>query len=116
MAVYTLKIRSRRDGKERKVNLTFLGRPSNFVNPPPLPPPPYITATNITMSPIPNILITGTPGTGKTTFSQMLVETLAPLSSKFKVVNVGDVVKAEGAHSGWNAEWDAWDVDEDKVS
>ncbi|KAL7413357.1 AAA domain-containing protein [Mrakia frigida] len=64
------------------------------------------------MSPLPNILITGTPGTGKTTFSQMLVESLG---EGFKNVNVGDVVKDEKAHNGWDEEWEAWNVDEDKL-
>lgn len=62
--------------------------------------------------PLPNIVITGTPGTGKTTFSQLLIETLP---AGFRHVNIGDVVKREKAHSGWNNEWDCWDVDEDKV-
>lgn len=67
----------------------------------------------MSFSPRPNILITGTPGTGKTTFSQMLVESLG---EGFKHVNVGDVVKDEKAHNGWDEEWEAFEVDEDKVS
>lgn len=63
--------------------------------------------------PLPNIVVTGTPGTGKTTFSQLLLETLP---EGFQHVNIGDVVKREKAYSGWNDEWDCWDVDEDKVS
>lgn len=63
---------------------------------------------------LPNILVTGTPGTGKTTLSQMLEEALAPVGA-FKNVNVGDVVKAEKAHTGWDEDWQAFDVDEDKV-
>lgn len=62
--------------------------------------------------PLPNIVVTGTPGTGKTTFSQLLLETLP---EGFQHVNIGDVVKREKAYSGWNDEWDCWDVDEDKV-
>jgi adenylate kinase len=62
--------------------------------------------------PLPNIVVTGTPGTGKTTFSQLL---LATLPEGFQHVNIGDVVKREKAYSGWNDEWDCWDVDEDKV-
>ena len=51
--------------------------------------------------PLPNIIVTGTPGTGKTTFSQLL---LATLPDGFQHVNIGDVVKREKAHSGWNDE------------
>lgn len=83
------------------------------------PSPPHLPAMSL---PLPNILITGTPGTGKTTFSQLLAphltSSLASLlgSKEFKVVNVGDVVKDEKAHNGWDEEWEAWLVDEDKVS
>jgi adenylate kinase len=62
---------------------------------------------------LPNILITGTPGVGKTTFSQMLIDQFS--EHPFKLVNVGDFIKSEKAHTGWNEEWEAFDVDEDKV-
>lgn len=29
---------------------------------------------------------------------------------------MGDFVKEKGCHSGWNDEWECYDVDEDKVS
>lgn len=29
---------------------------------------------------------------------------------------MGDFVKDKACHSGWNEEWQSWDVDEDKVS
>ncbi|GAA5906991.1 hypothetical protein JCM5296_003903 [Sporobolomyces johnsonii] len=67
----------------------------------------------------PNILITGTPGTGKTTHAAQLLEALqaAPSTSAaaWQHVNVGDFVKDKGCHSGWNEEWQSWDVDEDKL-
>ncbi|GAA5958166.1 hypothetical protein JCM8115_004002 [Rhodotorula mucilaginosa] len=67
----------------------------------------------------PNILITGTPGTGKTTHAAQLVEALqaAPSTSsaQWQHVNVGDFVKEKGCHSGFNEEWQSWDVDEDKL-
>ncbi|CED83948.1 Predicted nucleotide kinase/nuclear protein involved oxidative stress response [Phaffia rhodozyma] len=64
------------------------------------------------LTPRPNIIVTGTPGTGKTTFCQMLTEILPP---GFKHVNIGDVVKKEGAHTGYDEEWDTYDIDEDKL-
>ncbi|GAA5932584.1 hypothetical protein JCM3775_005969 [Rhodotorula graminis] len=67
----------------------------------------------------PNILITGTPGTGKTTHAALLVEALqqAPETSAapWQHLNVGDFVKEKGCHQGWNDEWQSWDVDEDKL-
>ncbi|GAA6064328.1 hypothetical protein JCM10212_004567, partial [Sporobolomyces blumeae] len=66
----------------------------------------------------PNILITGTPGTGKTTHAAQVVELLqaGPSTSQatWQHVNVGDFVKDHGCHSGYNDEWQSWDVDEDK--
>jgi adenylate kinase len=58
----------------------------------------------------PNILITGTPGTGKTTTAELLAS-----ASGFKHINVGDLVKKDGLHSGWDEEFQAYYIDEDKV-
>ncbi|MEW5297530.1 MAG: hypothetical protein WDW38_006699 [Sanguina aurantia] len=58
----------------------------------------------------PNILITGTPGTGKTTTS---VE-VARLTG-FSHINVGDLVKSQSLHSGWDEEFQTFIIDEDKV-
>lgn len=61
-----------------------------------------------------------TPGTGKTTHAAQVVEQLQANPSTSAVtwqhVNVGDFVKDKGCHSGYNEEWQSWDVDEDKVS
>ena len=59
----------------------------------------------------PNVLITGTPGTGKTTFSRMLNE-----ATGFRHVNVGDWVKDRELHSGWDEEHQCFTLDEDKAS
>ncbi|OQR98449.1 adenylate kinase [Achlya hypogyna] len=59
---------------------------------------------------LPNILITGTPGTGKTTMSAMLAE-----KTQFRNVNVGDLVKQHSLHSGRDDEFDCFVLDEDKV-
>ncbi|KAI5475349.1 transcription initiation factor TFIID subunit 9 / adenylate kinase [Pseudohyphozyma bogoriensis] len=68
---------------------------------------------------LPNILVTGTPGTGKTTHAAQLLEALQATGSEeegaWEHVNVGDFVKDKGCHSGYNEEWQSWDVDEDKL-
>lgn len=59
----------------------------------------------------PNILITGTPGTGKTSLSaQVAAET------KFRHINVGDWVKEKSLHSGWDEEFECYVLDDDKAS
>ncbi|KAF0696257.1 Aste57867_12955 [Aphanomyces stellatus] len=63
----------------------------------------------------PNILITGTPGTGKTTMSQLLAE-----RTSLRYVNVGDLVrgafvKEKHLHDGRDEDFDCYVLDEDKV-
>ena len=58
----------------------------------------------------PNILVTGTPGTGKTTTCQQVIEAIG-----FTHINVGDWVKQHELHSGWDEEHDCYIIDEDKV-
>lgn len=58
----------------------------------------------------PNILVTGTPGTGKTTTCQQVIEAIG-----FTHINVGDWVKSQELHSGWDEEHDCYIIDEDKV-
>ena len=58
----------------------------------------------------PNILITGTPGTGKTTTSSALAE-----STQFRHINVGDLVKEKNLHDGWDNELDCYVINEDLV-
>lgn len=58
----------------------------------------------------PNILVTGTPGTGKTTTCQQVIEAIG-----FTHINVGDWVKQHDLHSGWDEEHDCYIIDEDKV-
>lgn len=58
----------------------------------------------------PNILVTGTPGTGKTTTCQQVIEAIG-----FTHINVGDLVKQQELHSGWDEEHDCYIIDEDKV-
>ncbi|KAJ2771009.1 factor activating pos9 [Coemansia nantahalensis] len=58
----------------------------------------------------PNILVTGTPGTGKTTTAEMVA-----LAAGLEKVTVGDLVKERGLHDGYNEEYDTYWLDEDKV-
>ena len=60
----------------------------------------------------PIIVITGTPGTGKTTHAQLLAEhSPVPL----KHINVSELVKERVLHEGFDEEWQSFVVDEDKV-
>lgn len=58
----------------------------------------------------PNIVVTGTPGVGKTTHAEQLAR-----STGFKHVSVNQIVKDEGFHEGKDEETGSWIVDEDKV-
>lgn len=78
---------------------------------------------------LPNILICGTPGTGKTTTSELLLERLQSIyggggpgnntaegeGTGFQLLSVGPLVKQHALHSGHDAEWDAFEVDDDKL-
>ncbi|KAG5513185.1 hypothetical protein PMAC_001555 [Pneumocystis sp. 'macacae'] len=59
----------------------------------------------------PNILICGTPGTGKTTHALRL-RSLYDLHH----LSVGDIVKKNKCHEGKNKTWDAYIVDETKTA
>jgi adenylate kinase len=60
----------------------------------------------------PVIVITGTPGTGKSTTAELLAqESPVPL----RHINVGDFIKQKNLHEGLDAEWQSYTVDEDKV-
>lgn len=58
----------------------------------------------------PNILVTGTPGTGKTTTSSALSE-----STQLRHICVGDLVKEKNLHDGWDADLDCYVINEDLV-
>ena len=60
----------------------------------------------------PVIVITGTPGTGKTTHAQLLVEQ-SPVPLRH--INVSELVKEKMLHDGFDEEWQTYLVDEDKV-
>jgi adenylate kinase len=58
----------------------------------------------------PNIIVTGTPGVGKTTHAEQLAR-----STGLKHVSVNQIVKDEGFHEGKDEETGSWIVDEDKL-
>uniref|UniRef100_A0A2P2NAQ2 Adenylate kinase isoenzyme 6 homolog n=1 Tax=Rhizophora mucronata TaxID=61149 RepID=A0A2P2NAQ2_RHIMU len=58
----------------------------------------------------PNMLITGTPGTGKTTTSSALAE-----AAQLRHINVGDLVKEKNLHDGWDDELECHVINEDLV-
>ncbi|KAL9228166.1 hypothetical protein vseg_003776 [Gypsophila vaccaria] len=59
---------------------------------------------------MPNILITGTPGTGKTTMATALAE-----ATQLRHVNIGDLVREKNLHDGWDAKFDCHVINEDLV-
>ncbi|EAQ86539.1 AAA domain-containing protein [Chaetomium tenue] len=59
---------------------------------------------------LPNIIITGTPGTGKTSHSELLAE-----RTGLRHISVNKVVKDKECHEGWDDEFQSWIVDEDKL-
>ena len=59
----------------------------------------------------PNIVLTGTPGVGKTSHCEMLSERL-----RLRHLSVNQIVKEKECHEGWDEEFSSWIVDEDKVS
>jgi adenylate kinase len=60
---------------------------------------------------LPNIIITGTPGVGKTSHCELLAR-----KTGLRHLSISDVVKEKECHEGWDDELACWIVDEDKVS
>ncbi|KAJ4841205.1 Adenylate kinase isoenzyme 6 [Turnera subulata] len=58
----------------------------------------------------PNILISGTPGTGKTTTSVALAE-----ATQLRHINVGELAKEKNLHDGWDDQFDSYVINEDLV-
>lgn len=59
----------------------------------------------------PVIIITGTPGTGKSTHAQLLAD-----ESSLTHINVGELVKEKRLYEEYDEEWQSYTVDEDRVS
>lgn len=62
---------------------------------------------------LPNILITGTPGTGKTQTSQMVTERLS--ADGYRHINVSELIKEHEAYEEFDEQFDTYVVDDDKV-
>ncbi|PIA25714.1 hypothetical protein AQUCO_10800007v1 [Aquilegia coerulea] len=58
----------------------------------------------------PNILVTGTPGVGKTTTSSLLAD-----ATQLHHINIGELVKQKNLHDGWDDEFDCHIINEDLV-
>ncbi|KFY52964.1 hypothetical protein V496_08022 [Pseudogymnoascus sp. VKM F-4515 (FW-2607)] len=58
----------------------------------------------------PNIIITGTPGVGKTTHCETLAASLG-----LTHLSINTIVKDKACHDGWDEEYQSWIVDEDKL-
>ena len=59
----------------------------------------------------PNIIITGTPGVGKTSHCEELGRRLG-----LKHLSINQVVKQRSCHEGWDSDHESYTVDEDKVT
>jgi len=60
----------------------------------------------------PVIIITGTPGTGKSTHGELLASQ-SPIPLKY--INVGEYVKEKELYEEYSEEWQSYMVDEDRV-
>ncbi|KAL8795710.1 MAG: hypothetical protein Q9182_007495 [Xanthomendoza sp. 2 TL-2023] len=58
----------------------------------------------------PNIIITGTPGVGKTSLCELLTA-----STELQHIAINRIAKERDCHDGWDKSLKSWIVDEDKV-
>jgi len=58
----------------------------------------------------PNILVTGTPGTGKTSTCSLLADAVG-----LNHINCGDLVKSKSLHDGWDDELECFILNDDLV-
>lgn len=63
-----------------------------------------------------NILITGTPGVGKTSMSILLADELKnQFNLDYQVINIGDLIHNKKLYDSWNQEFNVPEFNEDKV-
>lgn len=62
------------------------------------------------MRTLPNIIITGTPGVGKTNHCEILSQ-----ETGLKHISINDIVKERDCHEGYDEDFQSWIVDEDKL-
>jgi adenylate kinase len=60
----------------------------------------------------PVIVITGTPGTGKSTHAELLA---SQSQIALRHINVSEYVKERGLYEEYSEEWQSYTVDEDRV-
>jgi adenylate kinase len=69
--------------------------------------------------PLPNILITGTPGVGKTSLAMLLTdnlnEKLSNTNKRYTYINIGKLITDKKLYTDWNKDFDVPEFDEDKV-
>ncbi len=58
----------------------------------------------------PNIIITGTPGVGKSSHCELLAQ-----NTGLKHMSINRIVKEHDCHQSWDSDLESWVVDEDKV-
>lgn len=70
----------------------------------------HLDLSNTGDMPLPNILITGTPGTGKTQTSQLVAE-----KTGLRHINIGNIVKEQGFYEYKDEDFDSYILDEEKL-
>jgi len=84
---------------------------TDLANPIFFPQPKPATQSFYTMRRPPNILITGTPGTGKSSLAESLQHNFDGLTH----LNISEIIKERKLGESHNSEWDTWEFDDDKV-
>ena len=63
----------------------------------------------------PNILVTGTPGVGKSSFCEILCEEINSTDELIKMIDINEIVKSNKFYEEEDAKRDCFIVDEDKL-
>mmetsp|Transcript_1182 Transcript_1182/g.2883 ORF Transcript_1182/g.2883 Transcript_1182/m.2883 type:complete len:180 (+) Transcript_1182:1747-2286(+) len=65
--------------------------------------------------PRPNIIVTGTPGVGKSTLARLLHDSLEAEFGSFQYIPVSDWVVSKHLYRKWNPEFEVPEFDDDKI-